>query len=88
MEEEENIRVRQDTALTRMSELSSQSDESHGFDEDLYKLLKAAKDGELELIKSTIQIDRRFLNEFGDSGWALVHYAVFYNHKNILQYLI
>ena len=54
MEEEENIRVRQDTALTRMSEISSQSDESHGFDEDLYKLLKAAKDGELELIKSTI----------------------------------
>lgn len=88
MEEEEHLRTRQETAFSKMSDISSNSNEESGFDDDLYKLLKAAKEGELSHIKEIIESDRRFLNEFGESGWALIHYAVFYDHKSILLFLM
>ena len=35
-----------------------------------------------------LKVNRSLLNEFGDAGWTLIHYAVFYEHIHLLEYLI
>ena len=56
-EEEENIRNRQDTALSKTSKtsgISSISNEDEAFDDDHFRLLKAAKEGDLAQVKSLL----------------------------------
>jgi Ankyrin repeats (3 copies) len=55
---------------------------------ELDQLIDAAKDGDLERVKTILGSDDRLANQRGESGATPLHYAALNGHRQIAQLLI